>query len=177
MAARLNRCWMRGRQERAAVEKLPRIVVSPFRSREMAGVVWGKANRMVHAIDARTRPAGPRCSSGAEAQGRRARPPARSGSATLAVGLNFIDVYYRKGVYPPPGGYPLIPGAEAAGEVEAVGPGVTGLKPGDRIVYQVHVGAYAEKRLLQADRAVKLPTDSTRKSPPPRSSRGSRCNA
>jgi NADPH2:quinone reductase len=75
----------------------------------------------------------------------------------LAVGLNFIDVYYRKGVYPPPGGYPLIPGAEAAGEVVAVGPGVTGLKPGDRVVYQVHVGAYAEERLLPADRAVKLP--------------------
>ena len=75
----------------------------------------------------------------------------------LAVGLNFIDVYYRKGVYQPPGGYPLIPGAEAAGEVEAVGEGVTGLKPGDRVVYQVHVGAYAEKRLIAADRAVKLP--------------------
>ena len=63
----------------------------------------------------------------------------------LAIGVNFIDVYYRKGVYPPPGGYPLIPGAEAAGEVEAVGAGVTGLKPGDRVVYQVSVGAYAEK--------------------------------
>ena len=75
----------------------------------------------------------------------------------LAVGVNFIDVYYRKGVYPPPGGYPLIPGAEAAGEVEAVGEGVSGLRPGDRVVYQVHVGAYAEKRLLPAERAVKLP--------------------
>jgi NADPH2:quinone reductase len=75
----------------------------------------------------------------------------------LAVGVNFIDVYYRKGVYPPPGGYPLIPGAEAAGEVVAVGEGVTGLKPGDRIVYQVHVGAYAEERILPAERAVKLP--------------------
>ena len=75
----------------------------------------------------------------------------------LAVGVNFIDVYYRKGVYPPPGGYPLIPGAEAAGEVEAVGPGVTGLKPCDRVVYQVSVGAYAEKRLLPAERAVKMP--------------------
>ena len=75
----------------------------------------------------------------------------------LAVGVNFIDVYYRKGVYPPPGGYPLIPGAEAAGEVEAVGEGVSGLRPGDRVVYQVHVGAYAEKRLLPTERAVKLP--------------------
>ncbi len=75
----------------------------------------------------------------------------------LAVGLNFIDVYYRKGVYPPPGGYPLIPGAEAVGEVEAIGEGVTGLKAGDRVAYQVHVGAYAEKRLLPADRAVRMP--------------------
>ena len=48
----------------------------------------------------------------------------------LAVGLNFIDVYYRKGVYPPPGGYPLIPGAEAAGEVEAVGAGRDGPQAG-----------------------------------------------
>ncbi len=73
----------------------------------------------------------------------------------LAVGVNFIDVYYRKGVYPPPGGYPLIPGAEGAGEIEAIGEGVTGLKPGDRVAYQVQVGAYAEKRLIKADRVVK----------------------
>jgi NADPH:quinone reductase len=74
-----------------------------------------------------------------------------------AIGVNFIDVYYRMGLYPPPNGYPLIPGAEAAGVVEAVGEGVTNIKPGDRVVYQVHVGAYAEERLLPADRAVKLP--------------------
>ena len=75
----------------------------------------------------------------------------------LAVGVNFIDVYYRKGVYPPPGGYPLIPGAEGAGEIEAIGEGVTGLKPGDRVAYQVQIGAYAEKRLIKADRVVKIP--------------------
>jgi len=75
----------------------------------------------------------------------------------LAVGLNFIDVYFRKGVYPPPGGYPLIPGAEGVGEVEAVGEGVTGLEAGDRVAYQVQVGAYAEKRLIKADRVVKIP--------------------
>lgn len=75
----------------------------------------------------------------------------------LAVGLNFIDVYFRKGVYPPPGGYPLIPGAEGVGEVEAIGDGVTGLKAGDRVAYQVQVGAYAEKRLIKADRVVKIP--------------------
>ena len=74
-----------------------------------------------------------------------------------AIGVNFIDVYYRMGLYRPPNGYPLIPGAEAAGVVEAVGEGVSHVKPGDRIVYQVHVGAYAEERLLPAERAVKLP--------------------
>jgi len=74
-----------------------------------------------------------------------------------AIGVNFIDVYYRMGLYPPPNGYPLIPGAEAAGVVEAVGEGVTNVGPGDRIVYQVHVGAYSETRLLPAERAVKLP--------------------
>jgi NADPH2:quinone reductase len=75
----------------------------------------------------------------------------------LAVGVNFIDVYFRKGVYQAPGGYPLIPGAEGVGEVEAVGEGVTGVKPGDRVAYQVQLGAYAEKRLIKADRVVKIP--------------------
>jgi len=50
------------------------------------------------------------------------------------VGLNFIDVYFRKGIYPPPG-YPFIPGMEAAGVVTAVGPGLTGCKVGDRVAY------------------------------------------
>jgi NADPH2:quinone reductase len=74
-----------------------------------------------------------------------------------AIGVNFIDCYYRGGVYPPPGGFRLIPGAEGVGEVEAVGEGVTGLAAGDTVVYQVSLGAYAESRLLPADRAVKLP--------------------
>ncbi len=75
----------------------------------------------------------------------------------LAVGAPFIDVYFRKGVYAPPGGYPLIPGAEGVGEVEAVGAGVGDLKPGDRVAYQVQVGAYAEKRLIKADRVGENP--------------------
>ncbi|MDG4896954.1 quinone oxidoreductase [Mesorhizobium sp. WSM4976] len=74
-----------------------------------------------------------------------------------AIGLNFIDVYYRSGLYPPPGGFPLIPGGEAAGVVLALGAGVDWLKPGDRVAYAVNVGAYAEQRVIAADRVVKVP--------------------
>ena len=74
-----------------------------------------------------------------------------------AIGLNFIDVYHRSGLYPPPGGFPLIPGGEAAGVVLAVGAGVDGLKPGNRIAYAVNVGAYSEERVIAADRVVKVP--------------------
>ncbi|RWM14327.1 MAG: quinone oxidoreductase [Mesorhizobium sp.] len=74
-----------------------------------------------------------------------------------AIGLNFIDVYYRSGLYPPPGGFPLIPGGEAAGVVLALGTGVDWLKPGDRVAYAVNVGAYAEQRVIAADRVVKVP--------------------
>lgn len=76
-----------------------------------------------------------------------------------AIGVNFIDIYFRKGVYPPPGGFPLINGQEGAGVVTAVGEGVTDLKPGDRVVYQGTIGAYAEERLIAADKLVKLPED------------------
>ncbi|TPL05723.1 MULTISPECIES: quinone oxidoreductase [unclassified Mesorhizobium] len=74
-----------------------------------------------------------------------------------AIGLNFIDVYYRSGLYQPPAGFPLIPGGEAAGVVLALGTGVDWLKPGDRIAYAVNVGAYCEKRVIAADRVVKVP--------------------
>ncbi|AZO14807.1 MULTISPECIES: quinone oxidoreductase [unclassified Mesorhizobium] len=74
-----------------------------------------------------------------------------------AIGLNFIDVYYRSGLYPPPGGLPLIPGSEAAGVVLALGTGVDWLKPGDRIAYAINVGAYSEQRVIAADRVVKVP--------------------
>ncbi|PBB37739.1 MULTISPECIES: quinone oxidoreductase [unclassified Mesorhizobium] len=74
-----------------------------------------------------------------------------------AIGLNFIDVYHRSGLYPPPGGFPLIPGGEAAGVVLAVGVGVDWLRPGDRIAYAVNVGAYSEERVIAADRVVKVP--------------------
>jgi len=74
-----------------------------------------------------------------------------------AVGLNFIDVYHRTGLYPQP--LPLTPGVEGAGVVESVGPGVEGLKPGDRVAYAGPIGGYAEERLIAADRLVKLPDD------------------
>lgn len=74
-----------------------------------------------------------------------------------AVGLNFIDVYHRTGLYPQPS--PFIPGVEAAGVVEAVGSDVDWLQPGDRVAYAGPVGAYAEERLIAADRLVILPAD------------------
>lgn len=75
-----------------------------------------------------------------------------------AVGLNFIDTYYRSGLYPSdlPGGL----GGEAAGLVEAVGEGVTGVKPGDRVAYAGGpLGAYATVRAMPANLLIKLPDD------------------
>ncbi|MDE2585069.1 MAG: quinone oxidoreductase [Betaproteobacteria bacterium] len=73
-----------------------------------------------------------------------------------AVGLNFIDTYHRTGLYPLP--LPSGLGLEGAGTVEAVGEGVTSLKPGDRVAYAGGpIGAYAEERLIPADRLLKLP--------------------
>jgi len=71
------------------------------------------------------------------------------------VGLNFIDVYHRTGLYPLP--LPFVPGMEATGIVDAVGEGVTHLKKGDRVAYASVIGAYVESRLIAADRVVKLP--------------------
>ena len=73
-----------------------------------------------------------------------------------AVGLNFIDIYHRSGLYPVP--LPSGIGLEGAGMVEAVGSAVTDLKPGDRVAYAGGpLGAYAETRNIPADRLVKLP--------------------
>src|SRR5471032_3033435 len=74
-----------------------------------------------------------------------------------ACGVNFIDTYFRVGMYPSPVGLPFVAGNEGAGEVIAVGPGVTDLKVGDRVGYVVPLGGYSAERLLPADRAVKLP--------------------
>ena len=73
-----------------------------------------------------------------------------------AVGLNYIDVYHRSGLYPIQ--LPATLGLEAAGVVEAVGPEVTEVKVGDRVAYASGpMGAYSEARLMQADRLVVLP--------------------
>jgi len=73
-----------------------------------------------------------------------------------AVGLNYIDVYHREGLYPLP--IPSGLGLEAAGVVEAVGDGVDNLKPGDRVSYGTGpVGAYSEARVMPATIAVKIP--------------------
>jgi NADPH:quinone reductase len=74
-----------------------------------------------------------------------------------AVGLNFIDVYHRTGLYPQ--AMPFTPGTEGAGVVEAVGSDVAHFKKGDRVAYASAIGGYAEERLIDADRVVKLPKD------------------
>jgi len=76
-----------------------------------------------------------------------------------ACGVNFIDTYFRMGLYPAAGGMPFIIGNEAAGEVVAVGPGISDLKVGDRVAYVLPLGCYAAERLVAADRAVKLPAN------------------
>lgn len=72
-----------------------------------------------------------------------------------AVGLNFIDTYYRTGLYPAPLPVPL--GSEGAGQVVAVGAGVTGFAVGDRVGCASGLGAYASHRIIAADKAVKIP--------------------
>lgn len=74
---------------------------------------------------------------------------------TEAVGLNFIDIYQREGLYPLP--TPYTPGQEAAGVVEEIGAGVTEFRAGDRVAYQGALGAYAELQAVDADRLVPLP--------------------
>jgi NADPH:quinone reductase len=87
------------------------------------------------------------------------RPEPCPGEALIkqeAVGLNYIDVYFRCGLYKAPT-MPLIIGQEGAGTVLAVGQGVTAVKPGDRVAYAGALGGYATERVIAADRLVKLP--------------------
>jgi NADPH2:quinone reductase len=72
-----------------------------------------------------------------------------------AIGVNFIDVYHRTGLYPLP--LPAVLGREAAGVVEEVGPGVTEFRGGDRVAYALHPGAYAERSVVPATALVLLP--------------------
>lgn len=74
-----------------------------------------------------------------------------------AIGVNFIDIYFRTGLYPAPGGLPLIPGGEAAGVVLETGEGVDTVKPGDHVAYVGPPGAYTEERVIGADILVKIP--------------------
>src|SRR6187397_1538753 len=76
-----------------------------------------------------------------------------------AIGINYIDTYFRQGAYPPPNGYPFIAGNEGSGDVIAVGPGVTDIKVGDRVAAVFPFGGYAAERNVPADRAVKVPAN------------------
>lgn len=73
-----------------------------------------------------------------------------------AIGVNYIDIYHRTGLYPLPA-LPAVPGVEGAGVVEAVGAGVSLFQPGDRVAYAGPIGGYATHRLIAADRLVPLP--------------------
>lgn len=77
-----------------------------------------------------------------------------------AIGLNFIDTYHRSGLYPLPE-LPAVLGREGAGVVEAVGEGVRGLQPGDRVAYPLHPGSYSELKLIPAELLVPLPDEVT----------------
>jgi NADPH:quinone reductase len=86
-------------------------------------------------------------------------PPPGAGEVRVkhkAIGLNFIDTYFRSGLYVPPQ-LPFTPGNEGAGVVEAVGAGVKGFKVGDRVAYPGALGSYAEARNIEAAKLVKVP--------------------
>ena len=74
-----------------------------------------------------------------------------------AIGVNYLDTYFRTGLYPAPKGLPLTAGNEAAGVIEGVGPGVDWLKEGDRVAYASPIGAYCEARVMPVATLVKLP--------------------
>ena len=83
-----------------------------------------------------------------------------------AAGINFIDCYFRNGIYPSPVGLPFIAGNESAGEVIAVGPGVTDLKVGDRVGYVGPLGGYAAERVIRPTARSSCPTTSATSRPP-----------
>jgi NADPH:quinone reductase len=87
-------------------------------------------------------------------------PTPKAGEALVklaAIGLNYIDVYHRTGLYPLP--RPFIPGMEAAGTVEAIGPDVTDVAVGDRVAYAMQPGAYAEYAVVPAWKLVNIPAN------------------
>ena len=88
----------------------------------------------------------------------RERPVAGRGQllvSTVAAGINYIDTYHRRGLYPL--GLPFVPGLEGAGVVEEVGDDVAGFAPGDRVAWTDQLGSYAEDVVIAADRAVPVP--------------------
>ncbi len=100
-------------------------------------------------------PGGPEALSYVDVEG---RPPG-PGEARVritAIGVNFLDIYHRTGLYPV--STPFTPGSEAAGVVEEVGEGVTGVAVGDRVVYSA-LGAYAESAVVPAHRLIPLPSE------------------
>ncbi|MBI4472852.1 MAG: alcohol dehydrogenase catalytic domain-containing protein, partial [Acidobacteria bacterium] len=85
-------------------------------------------------------------------------PKPQEGQARVkihAIGLNFIDVYHRTGLYKTP--LPVTPGMEAAGVVDEIGPGVTQVRPGERVAYAMSLGAYAEFAVVNARLLASLP--------------------
>ncbi len=72
-----------------------------------------------------------------------------------AAGVNFVDIYHRRGTYPLK--LPFIPGREAAGVVEAIGEKVSGFRPGDRVAYTGHAGSYSEYSTIPASLLIPLP--------------------
>jgi NADPH2:quinone reductase len=89
-----------------------------------------------------------------------AKPTPGSGEVLVkisAAGVNFIDIYHRTGAYSRE--LPFTPGLEAAGIVEALGPGVTGIEPGDRVAYSSQIGAYAQYSLVPAEKLVPVPAE------------------
>jgi NADPH2:quinone reductase len=88
------------------------------------------------------------------------KPKPKDGEALVrleSIGVNFIDIYHRTGLYKLP--LPLIPGSEGAGVVEEIGPGVTVVKKGDRVGYAMARGAYAEYAVVAAEMLVPIPDD------------------
>lgn len=86
------------------------------------------------------------------------KPAPKSGEALIrieAIGVNYIDVYHRTGLYPLP--LPFTPGSEAAGTVEAVGADVSEVQVGDRVAYAMGLGSYAEYATVPASKLVKIP--------------------
>ena len=87
-----------------------------------------------------------------------ARPTPGPGQVLVkihSIGLNFIDVYFRTGLYK--SSLPFVPGMEAAGTVDAVGEEITDLNPGDRVAYAGIIGAYAEYAIIPAERLIRIP--------------------